>query len=552
MTITLISGLWDLKAHTERHFEKHYLPKLSELLSIEEKFVLFLPKEMHGLVDAISARTPDNTVVNSFSLDDLVDMLGRKRFAQINQIRTSERWRSQTGDQGWLVSSPQAQSEYYSAVTYCKLLLVDRVARENPFRSDYFYWIDAGITHTVSVGHLRHLKMLPNFTAGSMFLSFPYQAEREIHGFDYRWMLKRSNRTVINCVCRGGLFGGDQRSIGEISQVYGGMIGESLDMGLLGTEESLFTILSALYPKLFQRIMIKEDGLIYHFFEEMISGNLYPRRHQVSTNLYILTYNHPKQLRHQLDSLKASPEWLYGPAVYLIDNSIEKSALEENERLCLQYGVNYLCQHENRGICGGRQLAAEHFDQSQADYMFFFEDDMIVNSAARRDQWCRNGFRRYVANLYWKAIDIIIKEQLDFVKLSFTEIFMDNHLQCSWYNVPQNLREEFWPDNCQIPEQPIDYFKVTPLTRLNHINRVEDLAYTKGEVYYSNWPMIIGRTGNSKIFIETKWKHPYEQTWMSHVFQKSRQQELATGVLLASPISHERIDHYPSEERREN
>ena len=57
---------------------------------------------------------------------------------------------------------------------------------------------------------------------------------------------------------------------------------------------------------------------------------------------------------------------------------------------------------------------------------------------------------------------------------------------------------------------------------------------------------------SQKVFIDTKWANPYEQTWMSHVFQKQQEGEIKAAVLLASPIWHERIKYYKPEERREN
>ena len=73
-----------------------------------------------------------------------------------------------------------------------------------------------------------------------------------------------------------------------------------------------------------------------------------------------------------------------------------------------------------------------------------------------------------------------------------------------------------------------------------------------GEVYYANWPMIVSKEGNYKMFIETKWARPYEQTWMSHIYQLTKEDKFRPAILLASPIWHDRIKHYTPEERREN
>ena len=91
-----------------------------------------------------------------------------------------------------------------------------------------------------------------------------------------------------------------------------------------------------------------------------------------------------------------------------------------------------------------------------------------------------------------------------------------------------------------------------PRTKFERIDSYEELAYAVGEVYYSNWPCLISKEGNKKMFIDTKWAHPYEQTWMSHIFQLTLQGKINPAVLLASPIHHDRIKYYAAHERREN
>ena len=163
---------------------------------------------------------------------------------------------------------------------------------------------------------------------------------------------------------------------------------------------------------------------------------------------------------------------------------------------------------------------------------------------------CRNGFRTYVPELYETIHKIMLKEEYDFLKLSFTEVYMDNHIQCSWYNVPQHIRTEVWPHYDRLPVQGLD--PDCPRTTFNKINNLDGLMYVDGEVYYCNWPMIVSKAGNQKMFIDTKWAHPYEQTWMSYMYQETRKGNIKPAVLLASPINHNRIVYYKPEERREN
>ena len=166
------------------------------------------------------------------------------------------------------------------------------------------------------------------------------------------------------------------------------------------------------------------------------------------------------------------------------------------------------------------------------------------------DKYCRNGFRFYVPNLYDKIHHIIARTGLDYLKISFTEVYMDNNLQVAWYNVPQSVRTKVWPDYDQLPINGLDYN--CPRTEFKSIDSYEGLSYAIGNIYYANWPMLVGKSGNKKMFLDNKWEHPYEQTWMSQIFQDHLEGKYKSAVLLASPINHNRISHYRPEQRREN
>ena len=127
---------------------------------------------------------------------------------------------------------------------------------------------------------------------------------------------------------------------------------------------------------------------------------------------------------------------------------------------------------------------------------------------------------------------------------------MDNNIQVSWYNVPQKVRTEIWPNYDQLPFVGIDPH--APRTLFDKIDTYNELSYITGDIYYANWPMIVSKNGNYKMFLKTNWENPFEQTWMSYMFQETIKGDLNPAVLLASPINHNRIHHYTAEERREN
>jgi hypothetical protein len=335
----------------------------------------------------------------------------------------------------------------------------------------------------------------------------------------------------------------------------------------MGTEESIFTIMSYNEPDLYKRYELDGNGLIVKFTQSVIDNDVkivipnvskitnttkYSDRDvdNVKTNFYILTFNFPEQVLHTIKSMEKTPIWLNTPHLVLLDNSTTEEVREQNREIAKQYNFEYISLEGNTGICGGRQSAAEHFHESDADFMFFFEDDMTVNPPEIEGQFCRNGFRKYVPNLYNIVHKIMLKDKFDFLKLTFTEVYFDNDKQCTWYNVPQTIRTRDWPDYDKLPVTGLD--PNAPLTNFKNMRVFDGLAYLDGEVYYANWPMIVSKEGNKKMFIDTKWGHPFEQTWMSHIYQETKKGNIKPAILLAAPIWHDRIKHYEAHERREN
>ena len=231
---------------------------------------------------------------------------------------------------------------------------------------------------------------------------------------------------------------------------------------------------------------------------------------------------------------------------YLLDNSTDLSTTEQYVALCKSYGFEHI-KKDNIGITGGRQWIAEHFNQSGHKYYMFFEDDMFFHT--EKTGICRNGMNRFIPNLYEKIISIMKSENFDFMKFNYSEFFGDNGTQWSWYNVPQNVREKFFPEKTKLPTHGLD--PDAPKTEFKNIKNVDGLSYITGDIYYSNWPQIMSKPGNQKCFIDTKFQFPYEQTIMSFIFQETKKGVIKPGLLLLTPTEHYRFDHYDSSLRKE-
>lgn len=558
MSVTLVTGLWDLGRDKlsegwSRSFDDHYLKKFDDLLKIKSNIIIFGDSNLEKFV--WERRESHNTQFIKRELDWFIN---NEFYNKIQNIRTNPDWYNQAG---WLSESTQAKLEMYNPLVMSKIFLLNDAKILDKFNSEKLFWIDAGISNTVHIGYFTHdnvLEKIEKKINKFLFVCFPYNANTEIHGFSYPKINEWAENDV-KLVGRGGFFGGTKESIGEINSIYYNLLNETLTQKYMGTEESLFSIMVYKYPKLVDYFEIEENGLLGTFFENAKNENLVIKNKLPKnlindldinkTSLYVIGFNSPKQLETLITSmLSYDSDFLNKPKKYLLNNSTNHDTDKQYEKLCEEHNFEIIWPNENLGICGGRQFIAEHFEKSDSDYMFFFEDDMFFYP--KESEVCKNGFNRYVKNLYQKSLSIIKNYNFDFLKLNYTEFFGDNGTQWSWYNVPQSFRESYWPECPKLPEHGLN--PNSPKTKFTSITSHNGIPVATGEIFYCNWPQIVSKKGNKTMFLDTKWAHPYEQTWMSHMFQETVKGNLNPGLLLLTPTEHNRFEHYDGKLRKES
>jgi hypothetical protein len=554
--ITLVTGIWDigrgdLTEGWSRSYQ-HYLDKFEQLLQVEENMIIFGDKELKDFVFKI--RNESNT---QFIERPLSWFTNSEFYNMIQVVRTRPSWITQVG---WLEESTQAKLENYNPLVMSKVFLLHDAKILDKFDSKYMFWIDGGLTNTVHPGYFTHDKVLDKllkYISKFSFICFPYNAETEIHGFEYN-KLNEIAGSKVNKVARGGFFGGPKESIADINSIYYTLLKSTLEEGYMGTEESIFSIMTYKHSDLINYFEIESNGLVGKFFEDLKNDNLVVKNEgKVSVvnnldinkvGLYVITFNSPNQFETLIKSmLEYDSDFITKTTKFLLDNSTDLSTTPRYKELCEEYGFEHI-KHNNLGICGGRQWIAEHFDKTDLDYMWFSEDDMFFQN--KPEETCRNGFNRYHPNLYSKTLQIIKKENFDFIKINYTEFYGDNGTAWPWYNLPQDKRCEFFPEKPNLPVQGLD--PNAPKTKFNNIKSLQGLPYVDGEIYYCNWTQLVSKTGNQKMFLETTWVHPFENTWMSHMYQLTKKGELNGGLLLLTPIEHNRFEHYNRELRKES
>jgi len=267
MSTTLVTGLWDIKRedldlHWKRDFKDHYLAKFVELLKVSENLIVFGEEELEEVV--FTHRSKENT---QFILREK-SWFKNEFYDNIQLIRKDSNWLNQAG---WLKDSTQAKLEMYNPLVMSKMFLLNDARILDKFNSEQLFWIDAGISNTVHIGYFTHDKVLSKLETKLdkfHFVCFPYKADNEIHGFSYPEINEFANDDV-KIVARGGFFGGPKHTIEKVSSLYYNLLSSTLSEKFMGTEESIFSIMCYLHPEYISYSLIKENGLLSKFFEDI-------------------------------------------------------------------------------------------------------------------------------------------------------------------------------------------------------------------------------------------------------------------------------------------
>jgi hypothetical protein len=54
------------------------------------------------------------------------------------------------------------------------------------------------------------------------------------------------------------------------------------------------------------------------------------------------------------------------------------------------------------------------------------------------------------------------------------------------------------------------------------------------------------------MFLTTKWDRPFEQTYMSYIYQETKKNNIKSALLFATPTEHDRFEFYLPELRKES
>lgn len=239
--ITIVTALVDVN-RSDRG-DDHYLQSLEKLMKSKHPIHLYCDEKYFDIARKMRSRDPLDLI--KFDKTDIEKL---PIFQSIQKIISHESWYNQAE---WLKTSVN-RNAYYVALTMLKLKFLQYTKEKSG--STYYYWVDSGMFNSYGIQENVNEFYFTRIPKDKFFISsFNYYADKEIHGYNIDKMKEMCNGVKPNYVCRATVFGGTRYNIDVASQLFDFIFEESVKIGAMGTEESIYTIMSHRYPNFFSR-----------------------------------------------------------------------------------------------------------------------------------------------------------------------------------------------------------------------------------------------------------------------------------------------------------
>jgi hypothetical protein len=267
--INIVTGYWNVRSDRS---ESVYLDNFKNVLSLSHNMTVFVPKKYEQFVYDNRLNLLDKTDIVIVELDDIKNKYFKNFWDKLQSIRLDPGWYNSTH---WLTGTPQSFSEWYNPIVMSKVFFIHEAYERNTFDSSKFIWVDAGITQHISSdivcddsldGMAKNIKSV-------LFPSIDY-VSTEVHGFHYSGFKKYTN-IIPKWLCRATIFGCDRKYVKKFKEDYSYYLKDTLELGYLGTEESIFSLLSCVDAEIYNRYHTEKASMPNKFLQKMkeMEGN---------------------------------------------------------------------------------------------------------------------------------------------------------------------------------------------------------------------------------------------------------------------------------------
>lgn len=246
MSVTLVTSLYDInRSSLDGRTWDEYLEWFSKTLQLKSPMVVFVNKDLVEFVEKHRKNLPTKIVEESI---DQIPYYHLKE--KMDSVIESKEYQFKISDQNRI----ECKSSLYNIIQYSKFGWLEKVADENYFNSEYFLWVDAGLSRFFYDINLNNpypgenakesLLGIKDKILIQVFLSYyPDLANAKELSKDYL----KDNRSYI----MGGMFGAGKESIKKFRPIVDDILNEMLSDNIINNEQIALGYLYKKYPDLF-------------------------------------------------------------------------------------------------------------------------------------------------------------------------------------------------------------------------------------------------------------------------------------------------------------
>lgn len=243
MSTTIVTSLYNIqRENLDGRDWNSYLEWFAKTLSVNTPMIVFVDQELEDFVVNSRNGLPTKVVVSR-----LEDTHYYSYKDAMESILQSDAYRSR-------ITGPnriECISTLYNIIQYSKFDWVEKAAEINPFNTDNFLWLDAGISRffdgvDTSVGFNIGGKTIPNgkVLIQIFMLSYPELANADKIDEDYFW----DERSYV----AGGIFMLNKSFAKEMNDIMKETLSEMLSKGMMNNEQISLGYLIKRRPEIFE------------------------------------------------------------------------------------------------------------------------------------------------------------------------------------------------------------------------------------------------------------------------------------------------------------
>lgn len=321
MSVTLITSLYDIGREAMKGKYSHrpfdlYLQWFERLLSLNMNMIVIVPKNLESFV--LTKRNKDNTLI---VIREFEDLAAYKYYPAMQAAIDKMRQHSPTLPRHF-IDCPEFNNAKYETIIFSKIDFLKEFSLLNPFKSKYFFWLDAGTFRTsLTFNNNCNFDEYKCKLFDNKFL-IP-DISLNIHDKSPLFNKKEFLLTNRNDICT-YMLGGSAEIIDRVHKLFWQQVNLILKEDVINNEQNIFHLMILEDPDLY--FVYPRTRRFYHNVSdptcdrmiphELCIGNFINVDYPINPNVKLLTYA-SKEIREE-----ALGYWLKSTQHYGYDYSL--------------------------------------------------------------------------------------------------------------------------------------------------------------------------------------------------------------------------------------